>query len=277
MARQLSNKTYLSGLIRALGAIAEPDKRGEKFLEGLAGTIVPSFVNQTLRDDPYMRDVRSIVDAIRARLPGSEGVDPVRNVLGEPIAVPPGYGPDWISPIGETVRPGGPQPITPEWRRTVQDRVHDEIARQLIIHNSALRPPPPIMEGEVDLRKWTSPKTGRTAYDRYQELVGLVEIGGQTLRERLSDLIHSPLYRDVATDGTFDHDGSRIDLIRRVIGYYRQAAERALREEIPELDRALTQAEMRRRMIRVQPVAPRDTAGPVAPAPRDTSDNPNAQ
>lgn len=252
LARQLQNKTYLSGLTRAIAALAEPDRRGERFLFGLAGSFVPSFVNQTIRDDPHMREVRSILDAIRARTPGSVGMDPVRNVLGEAIATPAGYGPDWISPIAESSRPGGAQPVTPEWRHTVRDGVHDEIARQMVLHNSGLRPPAPKFYGTVDLREWQHPDTGRTAYDRFQTLVGEVDIGGVTLREALSDLIHSPEYREDATDGSFDHDGSRMDLIRRLVGYYRQAAEMQLREEMPALDDALTAAQTRQALIRVR-------------------------
>jgi len=252
LARQLSNKTYLSGLVRAMGALAEPDRRGEAFFRGLAGGFMPSFVNQTLRDDPHMREVRSIVDAIRARTPNSVDMDPVRNVLGEAVHVPPSYGPSWISPIARTTHAGGAQPMTREWRETVQDSVPDEIARQLVLHNASLRPPAPKLYGTVDLREWQHPETNRTAFDRYQALVGEVEIGGQTLRERLSDLIQSREYREVATDGTYDLDGSRIDLIRRVVGHYRNAAEQRLRREMPDLDRALFAAQRQQQLIRVQ-------------------------
>ena len=252
LARQLQNKTYLSGLMRALGGLAEPDRRGAAFVEGLAGGFVPSVVSQTMRDDPFMREVRGIMDALKARTPGSIEMDPVRNVLGEVVATPPAWGPDWISPIAETKRPGGDQPMTREWRFTIQDRVHDEIARQLVIHNAALRQPTPKLYGEVDLREWQHPETGRTAYDRYQTLVGEVELDGVNLRDRLQETIRSPEYREVATDGSFDHDGSRIDLIRRVIGYYRQAAEAKLRDEMPELAAALDTARTRQAFIRVQ-------------------------
>jgi len=252
LARQLQNKTYLSGLTRAVAALAEPDRRGERFIQSMAGSFVPSLVAQAFRNDPHMREVRSVMDALRARTPGSEAMDPVRNILGEPVAVPPGFGPDWLSPIAETTRPGGAQPITPEWRHTIQDRVHDEIARQMVLHNTALRPPAPKLYGTVDLREFIHPTTGRTAYDLYQALVGEVRINGLTLHESLQRLIRSDAYRNVATDGTFDHDGSRIDLIRRQVGYYRQAAEYQLSREMPDLGRALIQAQRQRALIRVR-------------------------
>jgi hypothetical protein len=196
--------------------------------------------------------VRGVMDALRARTPGSEEMDPVRTVLGEAVPTPAGWGPDWLSPIAESRRAGGDQPMTAEWRHTIQDRVDDEIARQLVHHNAALRPPAPKLYGTVDLREYRHPETGRTAFDRYQSLVGEVEINGLTVRERLQEVIRSDEYRNVATDGTFDHDGSRIDLIRRVVGAYRQAAERQLSREMPDLGEQLVQAQMRRALIRVQ-------------------------
>lgn len=250
LARQLQNKTYLSGLTRAITALAEPDRRGEKFFQGLAGSFIPSAVSQTIRNDPHMREVRSVLDAVRNRLPGNEGLDPVRNVLGEAVSPPPGWGPDWLSPIAQTTRPGGSQPVTREWRNEVQSDVHSEIARQLVRHNQALRPPAPEV-GTVDMREFRHPETQRTAYDRYQELTGTVTIGGVTLKQRLEALIASDTYRNSATDGTFDHDGSRIDIIRSVVGAYRQMAERQLRREMPDLHRALLNEQRTRALTRV--------------------------
>lgn len=251
LARNLQSKTYLAGLTRAVAALAEPERRGERFLQGLVGSFVPSGLQQSLSDDPHMRDVRNIADALRARTPGlSMDVDPQRNVLGEVISVPVGWGPDWISPIATSVHPGGQQPNTPEWRVTPQTGVHDEIARQLLIHGASLRPPSP-EHGTVDLREFTSAETGRTAYDRYMELTGTVQRNGKTLRQTLQDLIRSPVYRDRLTDGTFDHDGSRIDVIRSVIGEYRAVALAQLRREIPALNTALRQEDFRRAGMRI--------------------------
>jgi len=251
LARQLQNKTYLSGLTRALGALAEPEKRGERFLYGLAGSFVPSFLNQQMKDDPLMREVRSLADALRARTPGlSLDVDPVRNILGEPVYAAPGWGPEWLSPIATTTHGAGQQPNTPEWRMTPQDTLHDELARQLIIHGTSIRPPSPEF-GSVDMRDFLSPRTGRTAYDRYQELTGTLRIGGQTLAERLSALIRSPLYRSQLTDGVVDADGSRVDAIRAILGAYRQAAMAEAHREMPDLAAAYRAEQRRRAVVKV--------------------------
>lgn len=256
LARQLQNKTYLSGLVRALGALAEPERRGERFIYGLTGSFMPSLLNQAFRNDPVQREVRSVLDSLRARAPGSDGIDPVRNILGEPVATPPGWGPDWLSPISQgTWRNVGPTPNTQEWRYTPSSDVHNEIARQMALHNSAIRPPAPKI-GQVNLREFQTGQGEQTAYDRYQQLVGEVKVSGMTVTERLRGLINSETYLNRATDGSFDHNGSRIDLIRTVIGTYRQVAERQLRREMPELDQALRADERLQAIIRVQRTAP---------------------
>ncbi|HWL80108.1 MAG TPA: hypothetical protein VNR89_04085 [Roseomonas sp.] len=251
LARNLQSKSYLSGLTRALGALAEPERRGERFVWGVAGSFVPSALNQLVGDDPHLREVRSIADAMRAKTPGlSQDVDPQRNILGEIIHVPPGWGPSFISPIAKGVHQGGQQPNTPEWRHTVQDNVHDEIARQLIIHGASIRPPSPEY-GPVDMRDYTSPITGRSAYDRYLELTGTIKRNGRTLSESLEKVIKSDTYRNRATDGTFDHDGSRVDVLRRVLGEYRLAAMAELHREIPALRKAMRDEDFLRARTKV--------------------------
>ena len=240
MARQLQNKTYLSGLTNFLGALADPEQRGARAMYRFAGSFVPSILARDVNSDPLMREVRSMVDAFRARTPGySERVDPVRNVLGETVRVPVAWGPDWLSPIatGTEEDARGGHPNTPEWRHTVQTDVKNELARQLSIHDAALRPPPPRV-GTVDLTELRA-VTGRSAYDRLQELTGTVRVGGMSLNERLSEVINGPTYRESLTDGTFDHDGTRIALLRSVVGTYRSVAMQEMRNESPYIDSVL--------------------------------------
>ena len=237
--RYFENKSYVSGIMRAMAALSDPERRGANFARNIVGGFVPNAFRQSINSDDTLRETRSLVDGIMSRLPYySERLDPVRNLLGQPMLIHPGFGPDFISPIGTSEHPGTMAPVTPEWRATIQPRVEDEIARQLIIHNAAIRPPEP-KRGQVDFTRFTSPETGKTAYDRWQQLTGEVEVNGQNLRQRLAELFRSDTYRNRATDGDWDYDGSRVDLIRQVVGAYRQKAEAQLRREIPDLDAAL--------------------------------------
>lgn len=251
LAKNLNSKSYLSGLVSALGAMTEPDRKAEAFFKQMAGGFVPTAIQQ-IAGDPQMREARSVVDAMRRKMPGySEGLDPQRNVFGEPQYIPPALGPDWISPVTETVHPGGAQPLTEEWKRTPQGGVYDELARQMMLHNSGLKISPDKLDG-VDLTKpeYRSPVTGYTASDRYRELTGTVKVNGATLKEYLGELFKSETYVNGMSDGDYDRNGSRIDTIRTVVQAYRDRAKAELRQEIPALHFALDEAQRQGALIK---------------------------
>lgn len=246
LAKNLNSKSYLSGLVSALGAMTEPDRKAEAFFKQMAVGFVPTAIQQ-LAGDPQMREARSVVDAMRRKMPGyAEGLDPQRNIFGEPQYIPPALGPDWISPVTESVHPGGAQPMTEEWKRTPQAGVYDELSRQMLLHNSGIKISPDKVDG-VDLTdpQYRSPVTGYTASDRYRELTGTVRVGGVTLKERLTELFSSEIYRTGMSDGDFDRNGSRIDTIRTIIQAYRDQAKAELRQEVPALHYALDDAQRR--------------------------------
>jgi hypothetical protein len=254
IAKNLNNKSYLSGLINAVGAMAEPGRRMESFFKGLAGGFVPTVLQQAFNNDPHLREARSVVDAMRREMPGlSENLDPQRNVLGEKQYIPPSYGPDWMSPITDTLHPGGAQPLTEEWKRTAQTDVYDELARQTFLHNSPLKAAPTTRYG-VDLTRYRA-ITGYTAADRFAELAGTVTVQGKNMKAALSDLFRSPLYRDTLSDGDFSKNGSRIDAIRSVVIGYRDVALQALMRETPELYDVITDAQRQAALAKLQPNA----------------------
>ena len=255
VAKNLSNKTYLSGLVNALGAMADPGRRGEAFFKGLAAGFIPNAIQQTLLDDPLMREARSVVDAMRRKTPGlSEDLDPVRDILGEKQYVPPAWGPDFLSPIAESTHKGGPQPGTEEWKHTPSRDVNDEIARQMFLQNMAIKPLPNEID-RVDLTdpKYRSPDTGYSAKDRVSELVGTIRISGKTIRETLTDLFASDDYLNRLSDGDYYTNGSRVNAITSVIQAYRQAALAKVREEIPVLHWDLVEAKRNEALMQLQP------------------------
>jgi hypothetical protein len=254
IAKNLNNKSYLSGLINAVGAMAEPGRRMESFFKGLAGDFVPTVLQQSFNNDPHLREARSVVDAMRRKMPGlSENLDPQRNVLGEKQYIPPSYGPDWMSPITDTLHPGGAQPLTEEWKRTPQVDVYDELARQTFLHNSPLKAAPTRMYG-VDLTRYQA-ITGFTAADRFAELAGEVKHDGKNMKSALSALFASPDYRNKLSDGDFTRNGSRIDAIRSVVIGYRQLALQTLMRESPELYHVITDAQRKAALAKLQPNA----------------------
>jgi hypothetical protein len=99
--RNLASKTFLQGLSSAVEAMMDPVHQGPRFVQGLAGSIVPSPVaTYAHMKDPVLRDTRSMIDRIRSRIPGySADLPPRRNVFGEPILLYGGVGPDMVSPL----------------------------------------------------------------------------------------------------------------------------------------------------------------------------------
>lgn len=85
-ANAITNQTMLMGLTNLVRAISEPDRFGEKFAQNLAGMVVPGAVAQTSAlTDPYMREIHSIVDAIKIRTPARDSLQPKIDVFGEMI------------------------------------------------------------------------------------------------------------------------------------------------------------------------------------------------
>ena len=252
LLKNLQSKSYLSGITNALGALAEPDRKAEFFFKSIAGGFVPNFLSQSFNGDDTMHEARSIVEAMRAKTPGySDSVDPVRNVFGEKVALTPGWGPDSISPIAQNFHKEGAQPGTEAWKNGYQGDLKDELARQMFIHDSPIRPPGK-KQGTVDFTTYRSTETGYTAYDRYQELAGHVTIGGKTMKEALDHTVKSEAYRTRLSDGDADCNGSRIDTLRAVVGAYRTKALQDLRREIPQLDADLRNEARRKGLMKLQ-------------------------
>jgi len=62
--------TYLSGLSNAIGAVTDPARKGENFLEQYASSVVPKIVGQSVAmADPYKREVDGVIDAIQSQIP----------------------------------------------------------------------------------------------------------------------------------------------------------------------------------------------------------------
>ena len=101
----LSNKVWLSGVSDLNEAIRDPQRYGDSYLNDMVARLaVPAAVSQVARAvDPTAREARTLLDAIKARVPGlSSSLLPRRDVWGEAITREGGVGPDVASPILRT-------------------------------------------------------------------------------------------------------------------------------------------------------------------------------
>ena len=220
ISRNVAQKTFVKGLAGTLNAVTSQEvKQVNSFLEKELPTILPysSALGQTAKNvDPVMREVNSIMDAFKAKIPGySSDLPPHRNLWGEPVLLEGGLGPDLLSPF---------------YSSTVKD---DKVAAEL----DRLQAPITLPSKQID-RVPLTPKQ----YDRYQILAAHPQ-GMPSLREKLEEVIASDLYKHGTDDPA---DGGKITLLKMWVNNYRDLAKFQLRQEDADLDAKLRERETKK-------------------------------
>jgi hypothetical protein len=89
MAEVVADETWMTGLSNFIDAARHWDTSGERYMRGLATSFIPFSVglSQTARmADPYAREARTLIDAVRAKLPGvSQELQPRIGIWGLPV------------------------------------------------------------------------------------------------------------------------------------------------------------------------------------------------
>jgi hypothetical protein len=87
VTKNLSSKTFLSGISRFLDAMTDPERYGATYLEQLAGSVVPSVVGAAARSvDPYAREIETPIEAMQTRIPFASKSLPYREgAYGVPV------------------------------------------------------------------------------------------------------------------------------------------------------------------------------------------------
>lgn len=244
LARNLTNKTYLTGLREVVNALSQPDQYMQRFLENRMASYVPSIVGG-MNDDEYMRETRTMLDAVRRKLPGlSDSLPPRRNLLGEPTPTPSG----WL-PFG-AAGPGVARMVSPvAFSKSVTDPVKQELAKLQFGFSLPQR-----KYRGFDLTQYMD-NGGRDAYDFLQERVGKVSIGGRTLAQSLDRLISSQRYKSMPEpEGDNDQLNPRIKEVQRVLSEYRQRAMKDTLKAFPRIKADVRAFETSQRPRTVSPV-----------------------
>jgi hypothetical protein len=215
------NKTFTQGIYDTM-SIMVGNKQHERVsaLNNMIASFLPNILNQ-LNGDELMRETRTLMDALMARSHLYNGVDPKRNVLGEPvIRTLPKY-----DPLG----------VVSDDTREI-DPVMEEITRLGILNQSTADNPGRRVPGPSRIDLSTIPHTeGQSLYDKWIELTGEVKIGGKTLREQLAETFESRSYR-TAPDGFIgSSSNTKGEIVRKIIRSYREKA----KGELPELVRII--------------------------------------
>jgi hypothetical protein len=230
MAINFAEMSSLSGIKEAI-EIFQSDKTATQAIGRKLGSFVPYFrlMNDIFGDD--YKAAYTIVDEIHKNIPVvNSNMDVRRN---------PVFG----TPIQRSDTLGFPMSPLP-----VDKQSYDEVDKELVRLNLGMLPPEAkLFDGRIDLTKMKHPN-GRTAYDRYQELVGIVKApNGKTLYESMRDTIQDPRYLANLTDpeselGVYEQ-GGKATALKKIVREYRKLALNYLAsEEMPKLKDQLNAA-----------------------------------
>ena len=204
-----------------------------------AGMIPGSGALSTTVDvtDPYVRQRNSWEDYLKTSIPGwSNTVEPVRNVLGEPVNRAADTYPEAMLPVTYSSA-----------NSFKKDEVLDELDRIYQVSGYG---------AGADVQSWGqgffNPKAvkledGKSLFDHAMKARQTVTVDGQTLRQSLLDLFHSDEYANAvdsrrAIKETLLGDPSREGMVARVFQKFNRAIKANLAEASPIADRYLTAA-----------------------------------
>jgi hypothetical protein len=228
------SKTYLQGLSDLVETIADPKANAHAYAKNFVRGLVPGVVRAVERTlDPALREANTLLEAMQAQIPGySTGLPPQRNLFGEVVVSPPGWGPDWLSPIATG--------------KDTNDPVAKEMAR---LDMRITRAPSAIYGTKPPMFQMEEPRAAEgiqltpDEYDHFVRLAGNeLKVGGKGMHDYLAHMMTTQSYR-AATDGP---EGGKAAMIHTVVMKYRAAAQLQLLEDAPDLRMLLEQKKVRR-------------------------------
>lgn len=106
ITQNVLDEGWMSGPAQLMQAIEDPGRYGEAYIRNFLSSFTPYSVGMsqiTRATDPYTRQARTTVDAIRAKLPWtSQELMPRRDIWGEPMPSREALGPPGATAIYET-------------------------------------------------------------------------------------------------------------------------------------------------------------------------------
>ncbi len=225
-ARNVTNKSYLTGMARISNVLSNPDRYGSAYIESTIASMTPfsSLAGQTIGASEHQKEIRGIVDAIRTKYGLTSETD--LEFLGITTRVE-----DRRNLFGDKVEKAGvlaPFPI--HYTEIKDDVVMDEL--NTLGRQNAFSPPSKIFNS-MDSTAYTNSK-GQTLYDRWLELHGSVRLNGRTLKQSMKKLIQSRKYQNLPLEDFEGIESPRVGELRKLIRRYRAAAKERALSEFPE-------------------------------------------
>lgn len=262
LANMLANETYGSSVRQVIYSM-QSENGFHKFMKGRVAQLVPfSGMTKTISqvNDPYQREVRTYLDAVKSSLPGlSSTLAPRYNILGEPIErteyATTGIFPDFVEEMLSPVMTG--------------KRKEDPVAIEFMnLKFNATKQTSKVAGGMIDLNdpKFNVNPLGqpiygenRTAFDRFNYIMsaeGLDSFDGLTLRQALEKAVTTRQFKYwEATDNIkvrLDFGGKKVqefkgkkdEILRTLIQTAKEEALQKVYSENPTLNQAVRFVEM---------------------------------
>jgi len=177
IAKNVTSKTWLTGLSNAIQALDDPDRYGSRYVQGFVKSLVPSIVAQAERTiDPEMEAIYSNMDAIKSRIPGlSASLPRMRNLWGEPISIAIDKNRSWSEAIFTTLSPV-----------YIAETGNDPIDKELLVNNIHIR-----NQDRVQVFKGISIELTPQQYDDFIVIMNKqpLQSTGANLKSSLNDMV----------------------------------------------------------------------------------------
>ena len=220
LTRNITNKSYLTGIQNFMDALSDPERFAAKFSRNFASSFVPNILSQMAdSDEQVLRETRGVMDAVKRKIGLRGSLDAKRNILGEEI-------------MTETLLASPLQAANPIAISTKKD---DPILQAMAELKHGFRNPISNLGGDIDLLDYEN-ESGQSAYDRWLELVSQVKVRGDTLRQRLNRLIKSRDFKNTSPLSEPGLESPRIQMITSVLREFRNEARKQMLKEFPDLD-----------------------------------------
>jgi hypothetical protein len=211
MAGLLTSKTYFTGLSSILAAVTDPDHRWNSWAPRFYGTLVPysALVGQLTGDRQIDARPRTnegfVMGQIDLAIQAAQGkfgtAEARRNMFGEVVAYPPGWGPDIASPFFTTEESFDPIDVKLRELSTKGEGVRIDMTRTFS----------QIGDG---------PEAVRLTPQQTTELIGIAtggtSFGGLTMRAQLNNLVKAENFDRLGVGGQGFGPGGQVEKIEAV-------------------------------------------------------------
>ena len=208
--QNILDESFMRGPADLIRAVTDPDRYGAGYVRNFLSSFLPDSVGmaQMARaTDPYSRQARTIMDAVRAKVPGlSEALFPRRDIWGEPM-------------------PSGDALLAPGVTAIYATRMSNDPVNQAMI-NLGIGPAP--VEREIRNVKLTDQQ-----YDDFARLAG------RLTKMRLDAIVRSP-------DWQTWPNATKHDVIEETLRQSRETARGRMMQLYPQIVRDAAQARIAR-------------------------------